>query len=281
MTDERHSVRSVPAPTVTPSRLALLKGGLIVSCQALPGEALHGPDIMARLARAAVEGGAVGVRVNTPADVAAVRAAVDVPVIGLWKDGDSGVYITPTLEHARRVAASGADIVALDATDRPRSDGRTLAGTIRTLRAEGVMVLADVATLDQGLAAQQAGADAVATTLSGYTGDAPAGPGPDFGLLSALVAALTVPVVAEGRISTPKQAAHALALGAHTVVVGGAITRPASITSRFVAALSPTRRSRPLRRTRHDRPRPHPRGCRRDTRRRRCLPRGHPRPLGP
>ncbi|MBO1332303.1 N-acetylmannosamine-6-phosphate 2-epimerase [Streptomyces sp. VRA16 Mangrove soil] len=247
MTEERPAVQPAPvpvAPDATADALTRLGGGLVVSCQALHGEALHGADIMARMARAAVDGGAVGVRVNTPVDVAAVRAAVGVPVIGLWKDGERGVYITPTLDHARRIAASGADIVALDATDRPRPDGRSLADTIRALRAEGIVVLADVATVEQGIAAARAGAAAVATTLSGYTDDVPGdgacgapGPGPDFALLAALVARLDVPVVAEGRISTPEQAAHALALGAHTVVVGGAITRPASITERFVAAL--------------------------------------------
>ncbi|MGW6485740.1 N-acetylmannosamine-6-phosphate 2-epimerase [Streptomyces sp. NPDC055056] len=211
--------------------------GLVVSCQALPGEPLHGADIMARMARAALQGGAVGVRVNGPEDIAAVRAAVSVPVIGLWKAGDTGVYITPTLDHARRVAAAGADVVALDATARPRPDGLSLTETIIALHADGVRVMADVSSYEEGIAARAAGADAVATTLSGYTDTGPVPTGPDFELLAALTARLDVPVIAEGRIATPDEAARALALGAHAVVVGGAITRPADITQRFAAAL--------------------------------------------
>ncbi|MGW2478009.1 N-acetylmannosamine-6-phosphate 2-epimerase [Streptomyces sp. NPDC001665] len=238
MNNERPAVPSTHHHTpLRQDALASLAHGLVVSCQALPDEPLHGADIMARMARAAVEGGAVGVRVNGPQDITAVRAAVPVPVIGLWKVGDTGVYITPTLDHARRVAAAGADIVALDATARPRPDGLTLTETITALHAEGLRVLADVATPEEGRAARIAGADAVATTLSGYTTDEATPPGPDFDLLATLAGELDVPVIAEGRISTPEDAARALALGAHCVVVGGAITRPTAITARFAAAL--------------------------------------------
>ncbi|WP_234337488.1 N-acetylmannosamine-6-phosphate 2-epimerase [Kitasatospora phosalacinea] len=215
-----------------------LAGRLVVSCQALPGEPLHGPQYMAQMAVAAHSGGAAAVRINGPADIAAVRMAVPLPVIGLWKDGEDGPYITPTLEHALAVAEAGADVVALDGTGRPRPDGRTLAETIAALHARGIPVMADVATLEEGLAAAAAGADLVGTTLSGYTPDSPDQDGPDLALVRALAERLDVPVVAEGRITTPDEAAAALAAGAHTVVVGGAITRPAALTARFAAALA-------------------------------------------
>ncbi len=225
-------------PTARAALLDRLRGRLVVSCQARPGEPLYGASTMAAMARAAVAGGAAGVRINGLDDVAAVRAAVDVPVVGLWKDGDDGVYITPTLEHALSVAAAGADIVALDATSRPRRDGRSLADTVAALHEQaGVLVMADVSWYDEGLAAAAAGADVVGTTLSGYTGGGRPPSGPDLELVEKLAADLHVPVLAEGRITSPQQAAEALARGAFAVVVGGAITRPAAITARFVAAL--------------------------------------------
>ncbi len=223
----------------TTGLLNRLRGGLIVSCQALPDEPLHGAAIMARMAAAALEGGAVGIRANGPADIAAIKAAVTVPLIGLYKDGAEGVYITPTLDHARAVAAAGADIVALDATGRPRPDGRTLAEVIAAVHDELARpVLADVSTVEEGLAAFAAGADVVATTLSGYTPYSQSRPGPDLDLLAELVSRLPVPVIAEGRIHTPEQAHAALQAGACAVVVGGAITRPQWITAQFVAGIN-------------------------------------------
>ncbi|MER5967606.1 N-acetylmannosamine-6-phosphate 2-epimerase [Streptomyces sp. NPDC002057] len=224
-------------PVTTSPLLDTLRNGLVVSCQARPGEPLHGPDFMAAMARSAVLGGARAIRVNGPLDTEAVRHAVDVPVIGLWKDGDDGVYITPTLTHALRVAEAGADVVALDATARPRRDGLGLAETIAAIHATGTLVMADIATVDEGVAAASAGADMISTTLSGYTPDSPGHAGPDLGLVAELAAAVTVPVFAEGRYATPAQAAQALILGAHAVVVGGAITRPTDITTHFVSAL--------------------------------------------
>jgi N-acylglucosamine-6-phosphate 2-epimerase len=218
--------------------LGRLRGGLVVSCQAPPGDPLHGPAFMAAMARAAVLGGAVGIRANGPDDVRAVRQAVDVPVVGLWKDGDEGVYITPTVRHARAVADAGAHVVAVDATARPRPDGSTAAEVLGALRGDGrCLVMADVATLDEGVAAAEAGAHLVATTLSGYTPSSPRRPGPDLELVAALAARVGVPVVAEGRIAVPDQARAALDAGAWAVVVGAAITRPEHITARFVAAL--------------------------------------------
>lgn len=218
--------------------LRRLHGGLVVSCQAAPGDPLHGPVFMAALARAAVLGGAVGIRANGPADIQAVRRAVDVPVIGLWKDGTEGVYITPTVRHARAVIDAEAQIVAIDATSRPRPDRSTVPEVIEGLRrTHRCLVMADVSTLNEGVVAVSSGADLVATTLSGYTPYSPQRPGPDLELVAALAARVEVPIVAEGRIGTPQQARAALDAGAWTVVVGGAITRPQLITARFVAAL--------------------------------------------
>ncbi len=224
-----------------PDFLTRLKGGLIVSCQALDDEPLHGAQIMAAMARAAREGGAVGIRANGSADIAAIRSAVDVPIIGLYKENMPGfpVYITPTLRHALEIAQAGADWIALDATLRPRPEGRSAADLIQAVKqAAQKPVLADIATFEEGLAAWQAGADGISTTLSGYTAESPHLEGPDFELLQRLVKAVPVPVIAEGRIATPEQAVRALALGAFAVVVGTAITRPQWITRQFTEKMT-------------------------------------------
>ncbi|HYT26672.1 MAG TPA: N-acetylmannosamine-6-phosphate 2-epimerase [Actinomycetota bacterium] len=221
----------------TPGALRQLHGGLVVSCQAPPGDPLHGPTFMAAMARAAVLGGAVGIRANGLSDIEAVRRAVDVPVIGLWKDGTQEVYITPTVRHAHAVVEAGAQIVAIDATTRPRPDGSTVPEVIEELRGTNCLVMADVSTLAEGVLAARSGADLVATTLSGYTPYSPQRSTPDLELVTALAARVDVPVVAEGRIGTPRQAGDALDAGAWAVVVGGAITRPQHIAERFVAAL--------------------------------------------
>ncbi len=228
----------MPVKTDLPDVVVRLRGGLIVSCQALPHEPLHGAEIMARMAVAAWQGGAVGIRANTPADIRAIRERVPLPLIGLYKAGDADVYITPTLEHARAVLEAGADIVALDATGRPRPDGRSLAEVIAALHGKyGAPVMADVSTLEEGMTAADLGADLVSTTLSGYTPYSPQQAGPDLALVAALAARLSVPVIAEGRIATPAQARAALEAGAFAVVVGAAITRPQWITTQFVAAM--------------------------------------------
>jgi N-acylglucosamine-6-phosphate 2-epimerase len=224
-------------PATLAALLERLKGGLIVSCQAEAGAPLHGAGHMAAMAKAAAAGGASGIRANGPDDIAAIRAAVNLPIIGIYKVDVSGfaVRITPTLEHAWQVAAAGADILAVDATRRPHPDHLGLAQRIEAIHREtGCLVMADIADLEDGLAAEKAGADLVATTLSGYTDYSPPQPGPDFELLGRLASVLKVPLVAEGRIATPEQAAQALELGAFAVVVGSAITRPQWITGQFV-----------------------------------------------
>ncbi|MFJ1900068.1 N-acetylmannosamine-6-phosphate 2-epimerase [Streptomyces sp. NPDC088115] len=217
---------------------AALQGRLIVSCQAPPGDPMRETATLVRLALSAVAGGGAAIRANEPAVVAAIVEAVGLPVIGLWKDGDTGVYITPTVRHALAVAEAGAAVVAADATDRPRPDGSAFADLVEAVHAAGALVMADVSTLEEGVTAAARGADFVSTTLSGYVPGTPEQTGPDLGLVAALSAAIDVPVVAEGRISTPEEAAEALRLGAHSVVVGTAITAPTALTARFVAGIA-------------------------------------------
>jgi len=224
--------------------LSALRHGLIVSCQAGPDEPLYGSAYMVGMARAAVVGGAVGIRANAPDSIAAIHAAVSLPIVGLYKYDLPGfeVRITPTLQHAKEIAAAGADLIALDATARPHPGGVSAADLIAQVRSTtGRPVVADVSTVAEGLAAADAGAEVVASTLSGYTSYSPPGPDPDFNLLRELAPRLQargVLLIAEGRIATPEQAAMALECGADAVVVGWAITRPQWITRRFVDALN-------------------------------------------
>lgn len=223
---------------MTSTTLEQLRGGLIVSCQAYPGEPMRHPETMAQLAEAAVVGGAIGIRAQGVADVALISDRVPVPTIGLWKVGADGVFITPTLRHALVIAGAGAAIVALDGTRRPRPDGRTLAETVRDFRAESdALLMADVGSVADGVAAIEAGVDCVSTTLSGYTPERPKTDGPDLDVLAALAATSPVPVFAEGRIHTPDQARACMHAGAWAVVVGTAITHPATITGWFNSAV--------------------------------------------
>jgi N-acylglucosamine-6-phosphate 2-epimerase len=218
--------------------LDAMRGRLTVSCQAYPGEPMRDPRTTAQVALSVVAGGAAAVRVQGLADIEAVSAVADVPVVGLWKDGADGVFITPTLRHALAVADAGAHVVALDGTRRPRPDGRTLAETVAGLReAADVLVMADCGSLDDALAAQGAGVDLLGTTLAGYTGERPKTDGPDLELVEAMVAQCSLPVVVEGRVHTPAQAAAAMARGAFSVCVGTAITHPTTLTGWFVSAV--------------------------------------------
>ena len=216
-----------------------LAGQLVVSAQAYPGEPMRDPRTMAQVAASAVTGGAAAIRVQGIADIQFARAAVEVPVIGLWKDGHDGVFITPTLRHALACANAGAHIVAIDGTRRPRPDGLTLAETIAGVHAgSNSVVMADCGSLEDAVAAAEAGADLIGTTLAGYTDDRPKTDGPDLELIAQIAAAnLGRPLIAEGRIHSPAQARAALDAGAFAVVVGTAITHPATITGWFKAAL--------------------------------------------
>ncbi|WP_377841524.1 N-acetylmannosamine-6-phosphate 2-epimerase [Bosea sp. UC22_33] len=210
---------------------------LAVSCQARADNPLHGPAFMAAMAQAAEQGGALALRANGPADIAAIRAVSRLPIIGILKRWDDRfpVYITPDFASAEAIAAAGADIIALDATDRPR-DGEPLDRLIARIRDElGKPVFADCATLEDGVRAAALGASYIATTLSGYTPETEARKalGPDIALIEALAKAVSVPIVAEGRFEQPEQLELAFAAGAHAVVVGTAITNPREVTRRF------------------------------------------------
>ena len=225
------------------SLLESMKGGLVVSCQAYPGEPMLDPRTMAQVAQAAVAGGAVGIRGKGLDDLRAMRAAVDVPIIGLVKVGDTGVYITPRLADCLEVAATGCEVVALDGTRRPRPDGRTLAETVAGLRAQypDVLVMADCGSVADAAAAVEAGVDILGTTLAGYTGERPKTEGPDWEVVDGVVALASeagLPVFVEGRVHTPAQAAEAMRRGAWSVVVGTAITHPTTLTRWFADAVA-------------------------------------------
>ncbi|MDJ0311655.1 N-acetylmannosamine-6-phosphate 2-epimerase [Arthrobacter sp. H35-D1] len=226
--------------TLKLTNLDELAGQLVVSAQAYPGEPMRDPRTMAQVAASAVTGGAAAIRVQGIADIQFARAAVEVPVIGLWKDGHDGVFITPTLRHALACASAGAQIVAIDGTRRPRPDGLTLAETIAGVHENSnSLVMADCGSLEDAVAAVEAGADLIGTTLAGYTGERPKTDGPDLELIAAIAdAKLGRPLIAEGRIHSPAQARAALDAGAFAVVVGTAITHPATITGWFKAALT-------------------------------------------
>lgn len=217
--------------------LSAIRGGLVVSCQAPQGSPLHGPRPMAAMALAAADGGAVGIRAEGLEDIRAVRAVLDLPLVGLWKTGREGVYITPTPKHALDVLEAGADIVAADATDRPRPDGGRFVDTVRAVHDAGGLVMADVSTLAEGVAAAADGADVVASTLSGNIGDGAPDAPPDVDLVAALSGQVEVPVVAEGRIHEPGQVRAMRDAGAWSVVVGTAITAPDWITRQFAAGM--------------------------------------------
>ena len=220
-------------------RLDAMRGGLVVSVQAPPGSPLASPEIMSAIARAAELGGAVAIRAEGVADIRAIKDAVSLPVIGLIKRDVPGspVRITQSLDEALAVADAGADVVAVDATLRPRAGGLSAHDYLAELAAAlESPLLADVDSLEAGVAARAAGADAVATTLSGYTEDGSPPEGPDVELVGRLARELDCPVLAEGRYSTPAQVAAALDAGAFAVVVGTAITDPTAITRRLAEA---------------------------------------------
>ncbi|MCW5821810.1 MAG: N-acetylmannosamine-6-phosphate 2-epimerase [Cyanobacteria bacterium TGS_CYA1] len=231
------------------SVLAVLKGGLIVSCQASKGEPLCKPEIIGALCQSALSGGARALRLEGLSNISFVRkltSHLNVPIIGITKTEGltkdqalDQVYITATLKDAIDVAKAGADIVALDATLRPRPDKLSLAETIEKIHQETrALVWADTATIEEAHQAQKAGADIVSTTLYGYTRETelPSDAKPSFEFLERCIHELDVPVILEGRVWEPEQVERAIKLGAHAVVVGSAITRPHLITERFARA---------------------------------------------
>jgi N-acylglucosamine-6-phosphate 2-epimerase len=226
--------------------LAALEGGLVVSVQAPDGSPLKETSHLVALARAAQAGGAAGIRAEGGADIAAIKAAAPLPLIGLRKRRlpGSDVYITPELADAHEVAAAGADLLAVDATLRPRPDGVRSVDFIAAIVSDLPQpVVADVDSVEAAAAAREAGAAAVATTLAGYTEAGPPPAAPDLELVGRLVAELDCPVLAEGRFQSPDQVRAALEAGAFAVVVGAAITDPLALTRRFAAAAAGARRT--------------------------------------
>ena len=212
----------------TNNLISQLNQGLIVSCQAPTDSPLHNPIVIAAMAKASMNQGAVGIRIDTPDHIKAVRLQCPTaPIIGLWKQQILGydVYITPQFHHAEAIAMAGADIIAIDATLRKRPGEETVAELIARIHNElGKPVMADIDTMENAIAAVASGADLVGTTLYGYTNETKHLKPPGFDLLVQLVDKLEVPVICEGGISSPLMANEALKLGASAVVVGAAIT---------------------------------------------------------
>lgn len=220
-----------------------IKGGLIVSCQALEDEPLHSSFIMGRMALAAKGGGAKGIRANSKEDIAEIRKQVDLPVIGIVKRDyeDSLVYITPTMKEVEELVSVGAEIIAMDATKRVRPGGICLDDFFKEVRSRypDQLLMADCSTVEEAVHADELGFDYIGTTMVGYTKESShlRIEENDFAIVKAILSSVKHKVIAEGNIDTPQKARRVLELGVHAIVVGGAITRPLQITEKFVTAI--------------------------------------------
>ncbi|MEY8430420.1 N-acetylmannosamine-6-phosphate 2-epimerase [Lachnospiraceae bacterium 48-42] len=221
--------------------LESIRGGLIVSCQALENEPLHSSYIMQRMAVAAMWGGAAGIRANTVSDILKIREEVHLPMIGIIKKeyADSEVFITPTLKEVDELASIQPEIIALDGTDRIRPGGIRLEEFFREVRKRypTQLFMADCSTLEEGIRAADLGFDVIGTTLNGYTAYTKGNALPDIRLIKSMVEKTQKPVIAEGGIWTPEELESVIGTGVLAAVVGTAITRPMDITKRFVKAL--------------------------------------------
>lgn len=222
-----------------------IKGGLIVSCQALKGEPLYGSEIMSRMAYAAMLGGAVGIRANTVSDITEIRKRVDLPIIGIIKEVYEGsdVYISPTRKEIDALVRCGVAIIATDATDsarRPRPDGKSLDEFFGEIRARypEQLFMADCSSYEEGMHAAELGFDIIGTTMNGYTEYTRGAELPNLELMRKLSGTCGKPVFAEGGIWHPEQLKAAMDAGVWSAVIGGAITRPMQITQRFVSAIT-------------------------------------------
>jgi N-acylglucosamine-6-phosphate 2-epimerase len=219
--------------------LSAVKGKLIVSCQALPDEPLHSSFIMGRMALAAKEGGAKAIRAQSSVDIQEIKKVTNLPVIGLVKRNyaDSPIYITPTMAEVEELLSTECEMIALDMTGRPRPAGEKVENLLAHIHEAGRLVLADISTYEEGMMAAKLGADAISTTLSGYTPYSPQLTGPDVDLVARLSKELAIPVFAEGRINVPEDISRVMAAGAYAPIVGSAITRPQLITAKFAQKL--------------------------------------------
>ncbi len=239
----RNSVRRI-ANRENKSReqiLGQIRGGVIVSCQALPDEPLYGSEMMAHMADAAVRGGAVGIRANTSEDIRAIQHVTDLPIIGIIKKEykDSKVYITPTMQEVDELVKTGVCIIALDATDRKRPGGISLEDLFTEVRVKypNQLFMADCSCIEDGIRAERLGFDLVDTTLRGYTADTADKKIPDYAFLHELTEKISIPVIAEGGIWETGQLQKVFAENAFAAVIGTAITRPRDITRRFVDSI--------------------------------------------
>ena len=213
-----------------------IQGGLIVSCQALPEEPLHSSFIMGRMALAAKQGGAVGIRAQGVEDILEIQTVVDLPIIGIVKRyyNDSDIYITPTKKEIDELLTTNCFMIALDATLRKRPNNEQLKDLVSYIHKNNRLAMADCSTYEEIIYAQEIGFDYVSTTLCGYTPYSEMVDGPNLELIKQCVKELKVPLIAEGKIHYPYQLKQVLDAGAYCAVVGGAITRPQEITERFV-----------------------------------------------
>ena len=218
-----------------------IRGGLIVSCQALPDEPLHSSFIMGRMAYAAYLGGAVGIRANTVEDIKEIKANVSLPIIGIIKSDypDTCVRITPTMKEVDALVEEGVAIIAMDASLNKRPDGRTIVEFFKEVRQKypEQLFMADCGSYEDAVRAESLGFDIIGTTMNGYTPETRHFPPPNFGFMRQLVETLHTPVIAEGGIFSPEQLRMAMDQGVLACVVGSAITRPKEITQHYVKAL--------------------------------------------
>ena len=227
----------------TEDRIKALKGQLIVSCQALPQEPLHSSFIMGRMARAAKEGGAAGIRANTKEDIKEIQEVTGLPIIGIVKRDypNSAVYITPTMKEIEELMEVKPEIVAIDATGALRPGNVTLADFFHQIKEKypEQKLMADCSTIEEALFADELGFDFIGTTMVGYT---PQSKGlkieeNDFEILRTILKKVKHPVIAEGNVNSPEKAKRVIELGSYAVVVGSSITRPQLITKGYAEAV--------------------------------------------